>query len=126
MDFYFNFLAKISLSLFLSLSICLSMSLSISVYPYRHFWTKTCFITSTIKQRVWAVVVVKWSACSPSTPWIRVQIPLMPTIFFQDLYLKRPKINEKSSGLVIIISLSLSLFLSVFMSVFPFVSFPLY
>ena len=28
----------------------------------------------------WAVVVVKWSACSPSTPTIRVWIPLKPTI----------------------------------------------
>ena len=29
-----------------------------------------------------AVVVVKWSACSPSTSTIRVQIPLKPTPFF--------------------------------------------
>ena len=28
-----------------------------------------------------AVVVVKWSACSPSTPTIRVRIPLRSTIF---------------------------------------------
>ena len=28
-----------------------------------------------------AVVMVKWSACSPSTPTIRVQIPLKSTIF---------------------------------------------
>ena len=28
-----------------------------------------------------AVVVVKWSACSPSTPTIRVRIPLTPTVF---------------------------------------------
>ena len=28
-----------------------------------------------------AVVVVKWSACSPSTPTIRVQIPLKPAVF---------------------------------------------
>ena len=30
---------------------------------------------------LWAVVVVKWSACSPSTPTIRVRIPLRSTIF---------------------------------------------
>ena len=29
-----------------------------------------------------AVVVVKWSAWSPSTPTIRVRIPLKPTVFF--------------------------------------------
>ena len=28
-----------------------------------------------------AVVVVKWSECSPSTVTIRVRIPLMPTVF---------------------------------------------
>ena len=43
-------------------------------------------------------VVVKWSACSPSTPTIRVQIPLKPTIFSVILYLKRTKINKKESG----------------------------
>ena len=28
-----------------------------------------------------AVVVVKWSVCSPSTPVIRVRVPLNPTVF---------------------------------------------
>ena len=27
-------------------------------------------------ETIWAVVVVKWSVCSPSTPTIRVSIPL--------------------------------------------------
>ena len=31
--------------------------------------------------KIWAVVVFKWSACSPSTPTIRVRIPLRSTIF---------------------------------------------
>ena len=29
-----------------------------------------------------ALVVVKWSACSPSTPMIRIWIPPKPTVFF--------------------------------------------
>ena len=35
------------------------------------------------KIRIWwaVVVVVKWSACSPSTPTIRVQIARKPTVF---------------------------------------------
>ena len=36
----------------------------------------------------WAVVVVKWSACSPSTPTIQVRIPLKPTFFSVKLCLK--------------------------------------
>ena len=48
--------------------------------------------------RSWAVVVVKWSACSPSLPTIRVRIPLKPTIFSVKLCLKRTKINKKEAG----------------------------
>ena len=33
------------------------------------------------KKVFWAVVVVKWSACSPSALTIRVQILLTPTVF---------------------------------------------
>ena len=43
-----------------------------------------------------AVVVVKWSACSPSTLTIRVRIPLKSTINC----LKRTKINKKRSRMV--------------------------
>ena len=32
--------------------------------------------------QLWAIVVVKWSACSPSTLAIQVQIPLKPTVFY--------------------------------------------
>ena len=42
--------------------------------------------------------MVKWSACSPSTPTIRVPIPLMPTVFLYKLCLKRMKINKKEAG----------------------------
>ena len=45
-----------------------------------------------------AVAVVKWSACSPSTPTIRVRIPLTPTVFLYKLCLKRTKINKKEAG----------------------------
>ena len=31
--------------------------------------------------KIWAVVVVKWSACSPSIPTIRVRIQLKSTVF---------------------------------------------
>ena len=40
-----------------------------------------------------------WSACSPSTPTIRVRIPLKPTVFSVKLCLKRTKINKKRPGL---------------------------
>ena len=33
------------------------------------------------RKTVGAVIVVKWSACSPSTPEIRAQIPLKITVF---------------------------------------------
>ena len=46
----------------------------------------------------WAVVVVKWSARSPSTPTIRVRIPLTPTVFLYKLCLKKMKINKKKAG----------------------------
>ena len=45
------------------------------------------------------VVVVKWSACLPSTPKIRVRIPLKPIVFSVMLCLKRTKINKKRPGL---------------------------
>ena len=47
----------------------------------------------------WAVVVVKWSAFLPSTPTIRVRIPLKSTVFSVILCLKRTKINKKRPGL---------------------------
>ena len=55
-------------------------------------------MTLTI-QEAWALVVVKWSACSPSSPTIWVRIPLKSTILLVKLYLKRTKINKKRQGL---------------------------
>ena len=43
-----------------------------------------------------AVVVVKWSACSPSTLAIRIRIPLKSTIFSVQC-LKRMKVNKKEA-----------------------------
>ena len=43
----------------------------------------------------WAVVVVEWSACSPFTPTIQVQIPLKPTFFVKWVFEK----NKKRPGL---------------------------
>ena len=53
---------------------------------------------SKLKYYRWAVVVVKWSACLPSSPTIRVRIPLKSIIFLEKLLLKRTKINKKESG----------------------------
>ena len=60
------------------------------------FWP-TC--VSEKNDIVWAVVVVKWSACSPSTLTIQVWILLSSTVFLWKLYLKRTKINKKRPGL---------------------------
>ena len=42
------------------------------------------------------MVVVKWSACSPYSPMIRVRIPLTPTVFPYNLCLKRTKIKKEA------------------------------
>ena len=53
-------------------------------------------------RKKWAVVVVKWSACSPSTlrlrSTIRVRIPLTTIVFLLNLCLKRTKINKIEAG----------------------------
>ena len=46
-----------------------------------------------------AVVVVKWSVCSPSTPTIQVQIPLKATVLSVKFVFVNNKINKKRSGL---------------------------
>ena len=40
-----------------------------------------------------------WSACSPSTPTIRVQIPLKHTVFSVKFVLKKNEIKQKEAGL---------------------------
>ena len=47
----------------------------------------------------WAVVVVKWSACPPSTPTIRVRIPLKSTIFCKIVVEKNNNKQKKRNGL---------------------------
>ena len=42
-----------------------------------------------------AVVVVKWSACSPSTPIIQVRIPLMPAVFSVNFVFEKIKNKQK-------------------------------
>ena len=44
--------------------------------------------------RSWAVMVAKWSACSPSTPTIRIRIPKK----LKKFCLKRTKIRKKEAG----------------------------
>ena len=46
-----------------------------------------------------AVMVAKWSECSPSTLMIRARIPLKPTIFLLTGCLEKTKINKKRPGL---------------------------
>ena len=45
-----------------------------------------------------AMVVVKWSMCSPSIPMIRVQIPLMPTVFTVIILFEKNE-NKQKRGL---------------------------
>ena len=44
-----------------------------------------------------AVVVVKWSACSPPTLMSRVLIPRKSTVFSVKFVFERTKINEKEA-----------------------------
>ena len=46
----------------------------------------------------WAVVVVKWSACSPSTPTFQVRIPLKPTVISIKLCVEKNKNKQKEAG----------------------------
>ena len=45
------------------------------------------------------MVVVKWSACSPSTPTILVRIPLKPTVFSVPFVLEKNENKEKEAHL---------------------------
>ena len=42
-------------------------------------------------------VVIKWSACSPSDPMIRVRIPLKPTVFSAKLMFEKNKNKQKEA-----------------------------
>ena len=44
-----------------------------------------------------AVVVVKWSACSPSTPTIRVQILLTSTVFSVKFVFEKTENKQKEA-----------------------------
>ena len=44
----------------------------------------------------WAVLVVKWSVFSPSTPTIRVRIPLKSTVFCYLSCLKITKVKKEA------------------------------
>ena len=45
-------------------------------------------------------MVVKWSACSPSIPRIRVRIPLSLQFLFCKICFQRTKMNKKGPGMV--------------------------
>ena len=53
------------------------------------------FLGATNKSKTWAVVVVQWSALSPTAPKIRVQIRLATKC---SLLYKKTKINKKEAG----------------------------
>ena len=47
---------------------------------------------------VWTIVVVKWSACRPSTPTIQCRIPLTPKVFAEKFVLEKNKNEQKETG----------------------------
>ena len=47
---------------------------------------------------VWTIVVVKWSACRPSTPTIQCRIPLTPKVFAEIFVLEKNKNEQKETG----------------------------
>ena len=54
------------------------------------------FLDSEVKKDYkGAVVVVKWSACSPSFPTIRVRIPLKPTVFSTKYVFEKMRKNRQ-------------------------------
>ena len=83
-EFHFNYLQSIKLGPWLWLG------WQNSRFPTQWTWVRIhkseklnqTFIT------VYAKVVIKWSACSPSTLMIRVQIPLKPTVFSVKMFEK--------------------------------------
>ena len=46
----------------------------------------------------WAVVVVKWSACSPSIPTIRVRFLQKPTVFYVKFVFEKNENKHKEAG----------------------------
>ena len=52
-------------------------------YFYEIFMARMWLLST--KELLWAVVGVKWSACSPSTPTIQVRLLLKPIAFFKKL-----------------------------------------
>ena len=46
----------------------------------------------------WYRAVVKWSACSPSTPTIRVRIPLKHTVFSVKFVFEKSENKQKEAG----------------------------
>ena len=49
-------------------------------------------------QKKWGVVVVEWSACSPSTLTIRVRIRLKPTVFSVKFGFEKNENKQKEAG----------------------------
>ena len=68
--------------------------LNSAVLCYRFMWrTFPDSFSSVNTINKWVVVVVKWSACSPYTPMIRVRIPLKST-FFCKIVAEKNEINK--------------------------------
>ena len=86
-------------SLSLSLSHNLSLSFSERETQPLSFADQTFGRRKLRRKRLvilWAVMVVKWSACSPSTATIRVRIPLKSTVFFSEMLWKKRNMQKES------------------------------
>ena len=60
-------------------------------------WPQIATRNSPVGQH-WDVVGVKWSACLPSTPTIRVRIPLKPTVFSVKFVFEKNENKQKEAG----------------------------
>ena len=56
-------------------------------------------ITGQACSTTWAVVVVKWSVCSPSIPTIQVQIQLKPLFFSVKFVFEKNESKQKRPGM---------------------------
>ena len=71
---------------------------ALSVVDAIKLFLKKIYIYRKLRNIKRAVVVVKRSACMPSTPTIQIQILRRLQFFCKKSYLKRVKINKKEAG----------------------------
>ena len=78
---------------------CRNLALEATIVPQLHFCS-TMSIKTKLKISLLGVVVVvvKWSACSPSTPTIRARILLSSTVFSVKFVFEINENNQKEAG----------------------------